>query len=129
MNIMGIMGIGLALSLLANAGLGWMLKGAWQDVATERANVQIVKDELVTQREALAQVQEHYENEQAKVVVLNQEANAIVIERDEAVAVLTNMRAKMHKAAAGRPTLVQRYMNRATEKVMCDVALATGGSC
>ena len=56
MSILAILGIALALSLAGNAGLGWLLKDAWQDAATAQSAYEQAKAAGVQCSEGVAKL-------------------------------------------------------------------------
>lgn len=113
--------------IIMNAMTGFMLRGAWKDVATLESNVKVAEQALVDQREALAAMKANYEAEQVKVLALGNSNNDIAVKRDEAVNKLNSFRGRLLKAAEGRPTLVGKLATRATKRAMCEMYKATGG--
>lgn len=107
-----LMGIGLL--VMTNLATGYMLKGAWQDVAVAEANVEVARNAV---DEAVANKQQSdrlYQAELIKAAELSGEFNDIQEAKDEADRKLEAFRGRLEATAIGRPTLIGRLATRAT---------------
>ena len=119
--------IAIAVLMVAVAGLGFLLKTSYEANGILKANVVQAEAAVAQQRQALVYYRETVEEQTALIGDLSEDATAVAIERDEAIAQLNEYRAKIARAATGRPSLVGRLATRATNRVMQQFHTASGG--
>ena len=115
---------GLALACM---GLGFLLKASYKANGILEANVAVAEQALVEERETLAAVQAHAEQQAREIAALAADEAEAATQKDKAIAELNSFRNKLGRAATGRPSLVGRLATRASRNVMFDFYTASGG--
>ena len=123
-----IAGMAILMLVIALGITGKLLTRAYEDIGVLKANVAVAEGATEEQRQALLQVEAQFREERQRVTTLQEENNATLIEKDTAVQDLSNFRAKISRAAEGRPALIGRLATKATARIMRDFHIASGGS-
>lgn len=123
--------IGLLVALVISGGIVvWQtnrLEVALENVATEKANVSRLKDEIIKVNEAVTRLEIQRVQDQASIDTLSNQANAAETEKNRAIGKLTQIQRRLSDAIDKRPGLVGRIASSASRRVFRDVFKASGG--
>lgn len=118
----------IAVLVILLSGSGLLLRKAWHDTGILEAAVSEVTQQLANQVRVTADLKADYDEQNVRIGTMMAENNALQAQTDAAISTLTNYRDRLASAAQGRPGLVGRLATRATGRLMCQMAAATGGA-
>lgn len=126
-----ILGIALAVSLVANAAAGWALKGAWEDNAalnvTMEANTATFEKALNEQQRTIETLQDQRAKDQTMMLVLGEQNNEVRKQLDEQTNRLNAWRGRLATRALAKPAVAERAARIGTRRWMCNIWEASGG--
>ncbi len=126
-----VLGIALAISILANVGLGFLYKGALKEIGglevAIKANKERYESALAIQRETINALEAAREADQALVLAMGVENARIQAQVDATAARLDKMRTSIKSRTLKKPEVTRRAARAALSRDACRLWRVTGG--
>jgi len=122
-----ILAVMLSVSVAANKFQYDQVQELNQSLATERANVQTLKNTIDEQNATILRIEKQRATDQANMLHLGAALNKSQLEKEKEVAKFNAYRNRLNTTAVARPTLVGRIATRATARVFDKFFKASGG--
>jgi len=127
MGLSGYMAIAIAVLLAALAGSGWLLKIAHQEIGAFKVTQEANKRELQKAVDKVAAIKALREIDQARILLLNEQTNALVAEREATALKMDKWRSTLDKRTLAKPEVTRRAARASLRRDQCRLWRDTGG--
>ena len=127
MPLSGYMAIAIGVLLLALAGSGWLLKVSYEEIGAFKVTQEANERELRKAVDKVATLRRLREVDQARILLLNEETNALAAERDAIALKVDKWRSTLDKRTLAKPEVTRRAARASLRRDQCRIWRDTGG--
>lgn len=122
-------GCAIVICILSGA-VAWLyddVQDLTADLATEKLNVEVAKEQVKDLNEDIIMLEQQREQDQKSIDDLSESYNDLQDENDENLATLNSYRSRLKSVAVAKPGLVGRRATAATNRLFDEFRTSTGG--
>jgi hypothetical protein len=127
MGISGYLGIVIAVLVLALAGAGWALKGAYKEIGAFELAQEANTRELQKATDKVAEIKALREIDQQRMLLLAETTDALAAERDAIALKMDKWRSTLDARTLAKPEVTRRAARRSLRVAQCKLWRDTGG--
>lgn len=127
MGLSGYMAIAIAILLGALAVSGWLLKQSYEEIGAFKVTQEANERALQRSVEKLIAIKALRELDQKRILLLNEQTNALAAERDAIALKMDKWRSTLDKRTLAKPEVTRRAARASLRRDQCRIWRDTGG--